>query len=340
MGQDREATHKRLTEIWQDQSVGQLPIPGNKYILFSDLHLGNSGKADDFRDNEQALVRALQYYHGQGYSLILLGDIEEFWQFDLKDIRETYGESVYPAMCRFAPDRIVRIFGNHDSEWGALNDPATNRKSSLNPVAIKLVDAAGNPRVLLVHGHQGSTESDKNSWMSRFFVRLYKSVEPVFKIDKHSDAPKSQIASEYERIFHEWAEKNQVVIICGHSHRAIFASLSYADRLLLRVRELQKQIQDIETSKADRKKLLKDLEKAWDTFRREEAKGRRVTPAGSEPPSHGWYFNTGCGLYTDGITGIEIDNGSVSLVKWNRKPKPGEERVILQPEGGKVHSIV
>jgi UDP-2,3-diacylglucosamine pyrophosphatase LpxH len=338
MGQDRNATHKRLNELWKDQSVKTLPIDRKKYFLVSDLHLGNQEKADDFRKNEQGLIRALDHYFRQGFTLILLGDIEEFWQFDLSDIESKYRKSVYGSMRRFAPNRIVRIYGNHDSEWGVPKDPATDQRSSASPEAVKLTDSGGRARVLLIHGHQGSTESDKYSWFSRFFVRLYRIVEPLIKIDKHPSAPKSQVAGDYERIVHGWASKNNVVVICGHTHRAIFASLSYADRLRLDVEALQWKIREHKGDKRKVKALLKDLEKKWDALRREQAKGRGVTPIGSQGAGHGWYYNTGCGLFTDGITGLEIEGGTIRLVKWSRKPKPG--RVVLQPEGNSVKSLI
>jgi len=30
------------------------------------------------------------------------------------------------------------------------------------------------------------------------------------------------------------------------------------------------------------------------------------------------YFNTGCALYEDGITGIEMADNKIKLVKWHR----------------------
>ena len=45
--------------------------------------------------------------------------------------------------------------------------------------------------------------------------------------------------------------------------------------------------------------------------------GRRPKPC---------YFNTGCALYTDGITAIEMADDDIRLVKWHRKVKDGKER--------------
>ncbi len=340
MGQDRKATHKRLDQLWNDNSVLELPIKNSKYVILSDLHMGDGKKADDFRQNAKVTVSALGYYLREGYKLILLGDVEEFWQFDLKDIRAQYANSAYRAMQAFAPNRILRLFGNHDSEWGALLDPATTEAYKSCPEAVKLVDANGKARVLLVHGHQGSTESDKNTWFSRFVVRVYRYVEPIIKLDKHTSATKSQIAGNYERIFHEWGAANNAVVVCGHSHRAIFASMSYTDRLKIKIRNMQREIQRHSGSKADRKALLKQLEELWTIYRVEEAKNRKISPAGSTKDPEPWYYNSGCALYTDGITSLEIENGNIRLVKWNRDATPAKQREILQPENGQPQPIV
>ena len=329
MGQDRAATHSRLTELWKHPEVRRLSITAKKYIILSDLHLGDKGKADDFRDNESALLRALAHYNDEGYLLILLGDVEEFWQFDLIAIEKAYGHTVYNAIRAFGPDRVIRLYGNHDSEWGAMVDPATGLEVHAAPEAVKLVDNSNRPRVLLVHGHQGSTESDKNGWMSRFFVRIYKVVEPLVKIDRHPSATKSQIADDYERIFHEWGKRNKVVVICGHSHRAIFASVSYAEKLLIEVRELQREISGSSGDKKKIGKLLKELQKKWSDYLEETARGRRIEPTEVNPPSFGWYYNSGCCLYSDGLTGLELENGEIRLVKWHRKVKADERVTVL-----------
>ena len=78
--------------------------------------------------------------------------------------------------------------------------------------------------------------------MSRFFVRLFKLVEPAAKrIGLYGDpsATKSQIPQDYERTLYKWAKAHRVILICGHTHRAIFASKSYAERLQDRITALR-----------------------------------------------------------------------------------------------------
>ena len=41
------------------------------------------------------------------------------------------------------------------------------------------------------------------------------------------------------------------------------------------------------------------------------------------------YFNTGCALYDDGATMVEMDQGEIRLVKWSRSDL---ERIVYQHE--------
>jgi hypothetical protein len=42
------------------------------------------------------------------------------------------------------------------------------------------------------------------------------------------------------------------------------------------------------------------------------------------------YFNSGCGLYTDGMTALEIDDDNIRLVKWdNHKTVGNQYRDVL-----------
>lgn len=323
MAQDEKLTRERLSALWSDQSVPQLNTKDRKIVLFSDLHVGGGGKADDFRNNQGVFERALDHYRKNDFTVVLLGDIEELWQFDLKEIVKKYDSGVYRRLRAFPKDRFYRVHGNHDAEWGTPDDPARQTDGSIGAAteALKLKDKKGQARILLVHGHQGSSESDKHSWASRFFVRLYRKIEPIIKVDPHSSATKSQIAKDYERILYRWAKKSRVILICGHSHRAIFASISYVEKLEEEIRKIQKVIFENRENKPLVKKEMKKLEKVFAKKLHEETRNRgivRVEPRGKPLPC---YFNTGCGLYTDGLTAIEIEDDEIRLVKWNRELK-------------------
>jgi UDP-2,3-diacylglucosamine pyrophosphatase LpxH len=331
MSQNKEETWKELRKIWQDPNIKELETKGKRYALMSDLHLGDGGDADDIRENAETLTTALDYYNKENYTLILLGDIEELWQFDLEAIVNQYANTVYKKTKDFGPTRIFRVYGNHDYEWKVFDDPITSDFEGVAgaPQALKLKDENGAPRILLLHGHQGSLESDKKSWSSRFWVRMFTKVESMAKwlgLYGHPSATKSQIAKDYERIFYGWAKKNGVIIICGHSHRAIFASLSYFDRLETEMRQLQKEVLKVRDTKNGKKKkarmkrIIKEIGDIHRKITKERAKERDIDPTEPRKKRAPCYFNAGCGLYTDGMTCIEIDKGEIRLVKWDKNP--------------------
>ncbi|HSG16718.1 MAG TPA: metallophosphoesterase [Anaerolineae bacterium] len=340
---DRVQTREQLGELWQDKSVGVLEAKGQKYAIISDLHMGDGGDADDFYKNEPALLNALEHYRTNGYTLILLGDVEELWQFDLEKIVDRYKNTVYAKIQSFGDRRVHRIYGNHDFEWGGFEDPAkvVSKKSKLAEEALRMKDVNGKEAILLVHGHQGSIDSDKFSWFSRFFVRLYKPVEPLVRLTGllgHGAATKSAVAHDYERTYYSWAKKNKVIVICGHSHRAIFASKSYADKLLDDIAALRAKNSMRGTRLTTKLKNLREIDRLEREWKDERDKGRMVEIGEATEDPLPCYFNSGCGLFDDGITNLEINGDQIRLVKWHRQPEDGKKYVEFSK--GKLSEFV
>lgn len=341
-------THERLQDLRQREDLPLLDLTDTRrYAILSDIHLGDGGAADDFQPNEETLLHALNHYHHHGYDLILLGDIEEFWQFDLDQIVDEYDATIYEAIRAFGDDHVHRVFGNHDREWGGLVDPIRNGAPSYAhaPEALKFRDASGRVVALLVHGHQGSHTADKNMWFSRFFVRLFKWVEPAARwlhIYSHTSATKSQIPRNYERIFYEWAKQARLLIICGHSHRAIFASRSYAEILRDAITTLKIENLRDPTNTLTVRANMHTIERLEEKLAEEKEKGRDIAPPEPEGVPLPCYFNSGCTLYTDGLTALEIDGGAIRLVKWDNDVTLDERRIIYN-EGNLddiIHRVV
>jgi hypothetical protein len=81
-------------------------------------------------------------------------------------------------------------------------------------------------------------------------------------------------------------------------------------------------------SRTSRQKKLENLIKIAQIERKleeEKEKGRLIDPLDPDTPALPCYFNTGCGLYSDGITALEIANGTMRLVKWSREASEAEE---------------
>lgn len=320
MAHDQAETHTRLSELWQRDDVPICATKGKKYAIISDIHLGDGGRADDARHNEKTILTALSHYHQHHYILILLGDIEELEQFDLEEIVERYHDTVYKALRGFGDDRVYRVFGNHDLEWRSRPDPIRNNPARYGSAseAIKMRDGQGSVRMLLVHGHQGDTGVEKHLWRSRFVVRLYRRVEPYIKIDYPTSATQSQIVKQYERIMYSWARKAQAILICGHSHRAIFAAKSYGDRLKDEIAQLEAGIaaDPANTPLVAKNKAI--IEQRRHELQEERRKQREIDPAEPHGKPLPCYFNVGCGIYTDGITVLEIADGELRLIKWKK----------------------
>ncbi|MFP4385535.1 MAG: metallophosphoesterase, partial [Spirochaetia bacterium] len=83
-----ESSFHNLQELY-DEAVNFKLNRSSRYIILSDLHLGNGGRTDDFRENGEMVIRILkEYYFDRDYTLILNGDIEELQKFTLASIRK------------------------------------------------------------------------------------------------------------------------------------------------------------------------------------------------------------------------------------------------------------
>lgn len=319
---------KRLDELFIEdkQSVKKLSLESeNKYAVFSDLHLGNGGKADNFVHNESSMVSALKYYLDNDFSIILLGDIEEFWQFEYNEVRKKYDNSIYELLKSFSDEKVHRVYGNHDKEWAGLFDPISDKADIPfgAPEGILLDDY-----MFLVHGHQGDVLSEKKAWSSRFWVRNYRKIEHIVRKISSGDpaATKSQIPKDREKVYYKWAKTNKKILICGHTHRAIFASRSYYKWLNEQIQLKQAEKKQTSLDKAAIKKLSKKIKELKARRKREKKKGRDINPLEESGKLLPCYFNTGSGVYSKGITSIEIEKTKIRLIKWYNDGSPEIEQ--------------
>ena len=314
------AIYNRLTELYKstDQNVVKnLPLNvNNKYALFSDLHMGDGGNSDLFKDNKKTMKFALGYYKEKGYSIILLGDIEELWQFNFIDIHNYYDKSIYEPLRSFQTNKVHRIFGNHDCDWKRPpTDPIFYNENIQHgaPEAIKLGDD-----IFLVHGHQGDKTCDRKTWESRYWARKgepYVAIGKVFGISNRL-ATKSQIPGNREKLYYEWAIDNKVILICGHTHNAIFASRLYYCWLKDQIKKKETEIKKSSTSKVRIWKLNEEIKKHNIDLHIEERMGRHSNKLSTTGKPLPCYFNTGCGHFKGGMTNIEIEGDKIRLIKW------------------------
>jgi len=305
--------------------------PDDRLVIFSDHHKGARDGADDFQRCERAYNAALTYYNHLGWHLIELGDVEELWENTFSEVA-----SCYPETLRLAADfhadgrRYTRLYGNHDLAWKDADlfaDNMTKRGyggvEPLGSLVLTLTDRDGGAlgELLLVHGHQGTADSDRHAGTSKFFVhRGWRPLQRLLNRPWNTPSVDWELRGEHASAMAAWAENRQRVLIAGHTHLPVFFN--------------QHKTPDPppETMAADEHTDPKVAE-ALRLARAAWADAEAVRLASQRPLTltTPCYFNTGCCSFGDGdITGIEIADGEIRLVRWPADPET-DRRVLGTP---------
>ena len=171
--------------------------------------------------------------------------------------------------------------------------------------------------IYMTHGHQGDLQSDGN-WFSKWFVSdVYAPVQGYLRINPNTPANNNELKTAHNKIMYQWSSKKKnMLLITGHTHQPVFKSLT----------QLEKLYQELETAKHNKDANAMAEIKKQITHR--ENKGDKI------PDFDGYldtYFNSGCCCFDDGdITGIEISDGSIRLIKWQYGSDKQSERIVLE----------
>ena len=316
-----------------------------KFIIFSDQHKGARNGADDFMLAEPNYLVALDYYSRNNFFFISLGDNEELWENSLSKVKK-FNKATFEAEKKFLKQNaFIKIFGNHDLYWDndplawwqlkdiygeklkvyegvvlqtMINSPKSTIHSQQSSVTSHLPITIGTPlSIFLTHGHQGDAQSDGN-WFSKFFIAgIWAPLQAFLRINPNTPAYDIVKKNLHNVMMYEWSCKQQnLLLITGHTHQPVFNSLTHLERLYQQQQTAQKNNDVV---------LQTELEKQ---LRQRDPEFAEVqTDYTDTKPS---YFNSGCCCYSDGdITGIEIAEGCVRLIKWEIRDKQSQ-RVILE----------
>lgn len=316
------------------ESATELPLPPDRAaIIFSDQHKGAQDGADDFQRCERTYNAALAYYDRLDHHLILLGDAEELWENSPEEVIGKYTQTL-ALEARFIPDgRYTRIWGNHDLAWSKaeffrdkMKDHGAATITPAEAVRIPMPPGpGGKPReLLLVHGHQGTDESDRNARLSQFFVRHgWRRLQRLVNKPWNTPAIDWKLRGEHAAHMAEWAAERRVVLIAGHTHQPVF----YDSEKKAKPTDPASALTAAEPGNEQEQQALRDALHEW-----EEAEARRLKrqkPISLPVPC---YFNTGCCSFGDGdITGIELSGGEIRLVHWACESPPHPEEFTQLP---------
>ena len=86
--------------------------------------------------------------------------------------------------------------------------------------------------IFLTHGHQGDASSDGN-WFSKFFVaRIWAPLQAYLRINPNTPAYNAEKKTLHNHLMYEWsAGRSNSILITGHTHQPVFASLTHLERL-------------------------------------------------------------------------------------------------------------
>ena len=266
------------------------------------------------------------------------GDSEELWENNLWQVKKK-NKATFEAEKKFIEhNNYIKIYGNHDLYWNTSPLAGWDLKSIYGEqmkvyAGVILQATVNNPKpgiqntkltIFLTHGHQGDAQSDGN-WFSKFFVGwIWAPLQSLLRINPNTPAYNAEKKTLHNSIMYEWSsEQKNMLLITGHTHQPVFESLTHMEKLY---KEFQ--LAGKEKNNAQLNGLLDEIKKVEKEFTVVAVNYMNMKPS---------YFNTGCCCFSDGdITGIEIADGFIRLIKWKMKEgKPGRQ-VLEEAELGRL----
>jgi predicted phosphodiesterase len=327
---DKKRVDKALNKLYQNIMTNPgnrgLVIPFNaeqdRFIILSDQHKGARDGSDIFARSAKNYLAALAHYNKEEFTYINLGDSEELWENLFVTIKR-HNKATFESEKQFLNRKaFIKIFGNHDLYWD--NDPlAAISLLQIYGEAVKVYEGAilqtivnNKPfSIYMTHGHQGDLQSDGN-WFSKWFVSdIWAPFQAYLRINPNTPAYNNELKTDHNRMMYEWSSKRKdTVLITGHTHQPVFRSLTELERVYEKL--------DIAT-KANDMAQINELQTKITALHLQES---------TAPSFAGYldtYFNTGCCCFDDGdITGIEIADGCIRLIKWTYAGKKSQRMVL------------
>ena len=295
----------------------------DKFVILSDQHKGARDGMDIFAKAAKNYLAALDHYNHNKFFYINLGDSEELWENLLVTVKKHNKATFEKEKLFLHRKAFIKIFGNHDLYWA--NDPlAPVSLEQIYGERIKIYEGAilqtkingKELSIYLTHGHQGDLQSDCN-WFSKWFVSdVWGPFQSYLHINPNTPSNNDDLKTAHNRMMYRWSSKRKnTLLITGHTHQPVFKSLTHIEQLY---EQLEK------AKKAGDEKAQAGLEKQI---------GHRKKKGDKMPDFTGYldtYFNSGCCCFDDGdITGIEIADGCIRLIKWRYTPDKASERIVL-----------
>ncbi len=278
----RAYTSGNLERVFE--SAGRIPIDdSSRIILMSDCHRGDGSWADDFLKNQYIYNAAMNHYFYKNYTYIEIGDGDELWKNkNLSDIIRVHGDTFWILSRFFSEGRLYSIFGNHD------------------------------------------VVKNNSRFTKRFYCRNYYNY--LGTQEKRDIISLDNIKHHEGLVLRHTPTGGEIFLVHGHQGDYVNYKLWRVNRFLVRYfwRPLELYGVNDPTSAAKNNEKKAALEKRlieWASDKnRMLVTGHTHRPMFSEPGEPP-YFNDGSCVHPHCITGIEVAEGEITLVKWEVKAK-------------------
>ncbi len=282
----------------------------DRLVIFSDLHMGDGGKNDEFKPNAPLFSEVLKkYYLEREYRLVLNGDVEELYKFKVKDVFKAW-KDIYDIFDRFdSRGHFYKIIGNHDFLASHKSFPNAN-KNLLEGIRIYIEDVP----VFLYHGHQTANYFEKYNPIAKLFVRTFVN---AFGIENSSFPIDSDKKFRTEVYAYKFASMKKLISILGHTHRPLFESMSKIDSVIMILETLLRKFPITQGEKKERiRENIKKFKDELDNLYKQNKQYNLRNGLYNEKVLVPCLFNSGSVIGKRGLTGIEINKGNISLVYW------------------------
>ncbi len=303
-----KSLYKNLDKLFA--SSLKLPLESHdKWVIFSDLHMGDGGSTDDFTDNSSLFIKALDdYYLKKNHTLILNGDTEELQRFRLSKIINQW-QKVYDIFDRFHErNKLLKTIGNHDLELSLMKELPFDYQ---HYDGIRLQYESND--IFIFHGHQASKKYQKHNKLIGFTLKYF--ANPL-GIRSYSVSHSSKKQYKIEKRVYGYSAFNKVVSLIGHTHRPLFESLHKVDRLKFKIEQLCRDYLKAGSKQDEIKQNIKQQKKELKKYFKEHKDHSYQNYVYNSLFHIPCLFNSGCVVGKRGMTCLEIEGDKIRLVHW------------------------
>lgn len=301
--------YRKLDKLFE--SSHQIELNRHKrWVIFSDLHMGDGGSTDDFKRNAPLFSSALSdYYLKKEHALVLNGDVEELQRFQVNKIVGQW-KQVYDLFNAFnEKGAFYKTIGNHDLELQLMKNLPFEYK---HYESLKL--GFGKNHLFVFHGHQASKKYQEHNELIGFTLKYF--ANPL-GIKSYSVSHSSQKQYKIEKRVYGFSAFNKVVSIIGHTHRPLFESLHKVDRLKYKIEQLCRDFADASQEAYEViKREIKSHKKELKQYYRENKDHSFQSYVYNTLFHIPCVFNSGCVVGKRGMTCLEIEEDKIRLVHW------------------------